>query len=245
MISQWRHTATLIPPFDVIWDFDGTLLPYDSEQALLRSLLRHPRRKVGVAKALLAQALAWADRRNLMERSFKRWYVRCLRGLPMDELDRLARAVARDISAADRQALRDIRALGARMFVVSCGTGDLSQRILRAAGVGDGFLAIEANWFTFWGNRIEGMDLTIHLPADKLVAARGLGVSLHRAVMVGDGVTDQPLLDEAAYPFLLDRTGSKQTLIRENGYIGARDLTQVAALLASMVANSSAKETDL
>ncbi|NLS75729.1 MAG: haloacid dehalogenase-like hydrolase [Chloroflexi bacterium] len=228
--------SALAAPLNVIWDFDGTLLPYDSEQALLRSLLRPPL-QVGLHKALLARALSWADRHNLMERSFKRWYVRCLRGLPVEALDRLARQVARDISDADRRAIDEIRALGARMFVVSCGTGDLSQRILEAAGVAAGFLAIEANWFTFWGNRIEGMDLSIHLPADKLAAVKGLGISISHAVMVGDGITDLPLLDEAAYPILLDRAGRKATLIRENGYLGAASLPEVARLLSNIVAN--------
>ena len=236
MTRHRPYQPSLSPPFDVVWDFDGTLLPYDSEQALLRSLLRHPWR-VGPHKALLAQALAWADRRNLMERSFKRWYVRCLRGLPAEALDALACRVAGDISDADRRAIAEIRALGARMFVVSCGTGDLSQRILQAAGVAEAFLAIEANWFTFWGDRIEGMDLSIHLPADKLAAARGLGVSLPHAVMVGDGVTDLPLLEEAAYPVLLDRAGRREALIRESGYIGAANLPEVARLLSNMVSN--------
>lgn len=224
--ASMRATLT-----DIIWDFDGTILPFDSEQALLRSLLHQPQRKVGVAKALFGRLLAWADERNYLEGPFKRLYAFCLRGLPVTELDAVAEEIARQITPADRLAIRTLASAGKGMVIVSCGTGDLSQRVLQCAGISDCFVALEANWFTFWQNYIEGIDLHIHLPHDKLEAVARLGIDFANAVAIGDGVTDMPLLDRAACAILVDRNGKKATWAATRGYRVARSLTEVANLL--------------
>lgn len=218
---------------DIIWDFDGTILPFDSEQALLQSLLHRYKRKVGLLKALLARAIAWGDRHGYLEHSFKRWYLFCLRGLPVQELDIVCRALARYIPLQDRQAIRALRDSGRRMFLVSCGTGDLCQRVLEAAALGHCFLGIEANWFTFRDRRIEGLDLHIHLAKDKIRAANRLGLALGGAAVIGDGITDLPLLDRARLPILVDRGGRKVRLAKERGYRLVKSLPEVKSLLAN------------
>jgi len=228
-----RDAGTRATLSDIIWDFDGTMLPFDTEQALLRSLWRQPQRKVGIAKALLGRLLAWADERNYLEGPFKRLYAFCLRGLPVTELDAVAEEIARHITPADRLAIRALASAGKRMVVVSCGTGDLSQRVLQHAGVLDCFAALEANWFTFWQSRIEGIDLHIHLPSDKLAAVARLGIALAEAVAIGDGVTDIPLLDRAACGILVDRSGEKATWAIARGYRVVRSLGEIVTLLGA------------
>ncbi len=230
LAKQWNVSASSTQS-DIIWDFDGTMVPFDSEQALLRSLSQRPRRKLGVAKALFGRLLAWADERNYLEGLFKRLYAFCLRGLPVTELDAVAEEIARHITPADRLAIRALANSGKRMVVVSCGTGDLSQRVLQHAGVLGCFAALEANWFTFWQNRIEGIDLHIHLPSDKLEAVARLGIDLADAVAIGDGVTDIPLLDRAACAILVDRNGKRATWAAARGYRVARSLAEIANLL--------------
>ena len=220
-------------PQAIIWDFDGTILPFDSEQALLLSLSQEPRRKLGSVRAWMGRRLAWADRHGHLSHSFKRLYVRCLRGLPVEALDTLARGLAEHISAEDRQAIREAHALGVQMMLVSCGTGDLSQRVLTAAGLADCFASIEANWFTYWEHLIEGMDLVIHEPEDKLEAIAALGIDVANSVAIGDGITDVPVLDRSRYPILLDRSGKRAGLIAKKGYHSARSLADVAVLLAA------------
>jgi phosphoserine phosphatase len=215
----------------ILWDFDGTLLPYDSEQALLLSLSDNHATKIGWLKARWGRALAWADNHGYLSRQFKDLYVRCLRGLADVNLDALAREIAPDITADDRQAVERAHALGVPMYVVSCGTGDLSHRVLQASGLADRFVGIEANWFTYWEHRIEGMDLVIHSPEDKLAAAERLGVDLATVAAIGDGITDVPLLDRAGLPILLDTRGRHAELAARKGYRRAASLSEVATLL--------------
>ena len=222
-------------PSAVIWDFDGTILPFDSEQALLLSLSSEPERKVGRINAWLGRGLAWADRHGVLQRSFKRLYARCLRGLPVEELDALAHTLAEHIPDEDRQAIREAHDLGAPMMVVSCGTGDLSQRVLMAAGLAGCFVSIEANWFTYREHCIEGMAPVIHAPEDKLKAVAGLGIDLANAIAIGDGITDVPVLDRARHPILLDRNGKRADLIARKGYLGARSLAEMTWLLVELV----------
>ena len=225
----------LITSFNhVIWDFDGTILPFDSEQVLLRSLLQNPGRKTGIVKALLGRVFAWADRQGYAENSFKRLYAFCLRGLSVKELDIQAKESARHISDEDRRAIRAIHDLGKRMAIISCGTGDLSQRILKAAGLWDCFDRVEANWFRFRDNQIEGIDVRIHLPGDKVQAAIRLGIPLRQAIAIGDGMTDIPLLDQAGKAILVDRSGRKAGLVAAHGYRVARSLAEVARWLEGL-----------
>ena len=164
-----------------------------------------------------------------------------LRTAMAEHLEHQARDMAEHITDEDRQAIREAHALGAQMMVVSCGTSDLSQRVLMAAGLADCFASIEANWFTYWEHLIEGMDLVIHEPEDKLEAIDALGIDLADAIAVGDGITDVPVLDRARHPILLDRDGKRAGLIAKKGYLGARSLAEVARLLASVMAEGSSQ----
>lgn len=213
---------------DVVWDFDGTLLPFDSEQALLKRLSLSPRTKLGWLRAIWGRILAWGDRTGLLGDRFKTLYMGCLRGLSTIDLDEAAAHLARRISSEDRVAVRRIAACSRRMVIISCGTGDLIERVLAAAKLADCFQAVEANWFTFWMGRVEGMDLGVHLAADKVAAAARLGVVWPRTVAIGDGLTDVPVLDAARWPILLDRSGDKAALVVRKSYQGARSLTQIA-----------------
>ncbi len=232
-LTKSQDAGTCAALTDIIWDFDGTILPFDSEQALLRSLWQQRRHRAGVARALFGRLLAWADERNYLEGPFKRLYAFCLHGLPVTELDTVAEEIAHHIVPAERLAIRALARVGKRMVVVSCGTGDLSQRVLQCAGVSDCFVALEANWFTFWQNRITGIDLHIHLPHDKLEAVARLGIDLANAIVIGDGVTDMPLLDRAACAILVDRRGKKATWAATRGYRVARSLAEIVTLLGA------------
>lgn len=216
---------------DVIWDFDGTIVPFDTEQALLRFLSRDPERKLGRLRALWGRALAWGDAHQFLEGRFKRLYARCLRGLTSEMLDVLAAELAQAIPLEDRLAMRAIHGQGLRMSVISCGTGDLCERTLKAAGLVDCFADIQANWFTWRDGRIQGITLTVSQPEDKVAAAERAGIDLRRAAFVGDGFTDVPLLDRAAVAILVDRSGEKAGWAKERGYCMVGSLVEVSGAL--------------
>ena len=199
----------------IIWDFDGTILPiepYDSEQTLLHYKISGKEYGTSLFKRLIGRAVIYADQRGWFAEYFKRAYNWLLKGTSADILDRVAEELAAKISKVDRQAIHSLKRSGYKMMVLSCGTADLSTRILRIAGLADCFSLIEANWFLIEDGKIQGMDYHIPTPESKLELLLERGITVELAIVVGDGFTDLPLLDWAALSVLLDRTGEKRVV---------------------------------
>ncbi len=197
----------------IIWDFDGTILPnapFDSEQSLLRHRMCQPEAQFGLLKKGCVQAVIYADRKERFRKTFKKSYVRLLKGTPASTLDDVCRHLAEKISTADRSSLRKLKATGYDMIVLSCGTADLSERVLKFAGLKDCFRLIAGNRFRFIADRIAGMDFHIPDPDDKLKFAKNLKLSPQRTIVVGDGYTDLPLLNWSSIPVMIDRIGKKK-----------------------------------
>jgi phosphoserine phosphatase len=200
-------------PFRIIWDFDGTILPlepFDSEQSLLLHRMSQAENPFGWFKKGYARAIIYADRREWFRKTFKTSYIRLLRGTPSSALDAVCRRLAAKISTADRQTLRQLKANGHDMMVISCGTADLSERILRFAGLIDCFSLIGGNRFQFDEGRIAGMQLHLADPDDKLELTKRLNLSGRQTIVVGDGYTDLPLLKWSSVPVIMDRDGRKK-----------------------------------
>ena len=199
--------------FTIIWDFDGTILPlapFDSEQALLIHRMSQTEKPFGWFKKGYARAVVYADRREWFRQTFKKNYIRLLRGTPSSALDGVCRQLADNISQADRQILRQLKSDGHEMMVLSCGTADLSERILRFAELIDCFGLIEGNRFQFAAGRVSGMNLQLADPEDKLKLAKRLHLSPRQTIVVGDGYTDLPLLKWSSISVMIDRTGRKK-----------------------------------
>lgn len=199
--------------FTIIWDFDGTILPlapFDSEQSLLIHRMSQTEKPFGRFKRGYARAVIYADRREWFRKTFKKSYIRLLRGMPASALDSVCRQLAEKISPRDRQTLRKLRDDGHKMMVLSCGTADLSERILGFAELIDCFCLIEGNRFQMAQSRIAGMHLQLAEPEDKLKMAQRLNLSPRQTIVVGDGYTDLPLLKWSSIPVIMDRTGSKK-----------------------------------
>ncbi len=199
--------------FNIVWDFDGTILPlepYDSEQSLLIYVMNQSRKSFGCFKKIYTKAIIYADQHERLRRVFKTAYIRLLKGTPSNVIDEVCRSLAEKISAADRRAYRQLKADGHHMLVLSCGTADLSERVLKFAGLENCFNLIEGNRFQFEENRINGMQLRLPDPEDKLHMMRSLNLSPKDTMVIGDGYTDLPLLNWSAMPVLIDRSGKKK-----------------------------------
>ena len=96
------------------------------------------------------------------------------------------------------------------MMILSCGTADLSERVLEIAGLRDCFRLIEGNRFRFIKEQITGMNFHIPDPDDKLTFAKNLNLSPEHTIVVGDGYTDLPLLNWSSIPVMIDRSGQKK-----------------------------------
>jgi phosphoserine phosphatase len=158
----------------------------------------------------LARFLIYADNREQLRKTFKRYYTWFLRGTPVSVLDQVSERLAEKIPARDRQALLQLKAGAHRMLVLSCGTADLSERILSAAGIRNCFDRILGNRFEIKNGRIAGMRSCMPNPEDKVRWLNQQNIAAATAVAIGDGYTDIPLLDWAGIAIMIDRTGENK-----------------------------------
>jgi len=166
----------------------------------------------------IARLLIGADRRQMLRKTFKRFYIRLMKGTPIAAMDQIGKRLADRISFQDRQALARLKSENYRMVVLSCGTADLSERILTNAGLGDCFESIAANRFNISKGLINGMRLHLANPLDKVTWLKKMGICADDAIAVGDGYTDIPLLDWAKISVLVDRSGKKKAKYRHKNY---------------------------
>jgi phosphoserine phosphatase len=226
---------TLFPkkmkPDTIIWDFDGTLLPsdpYDSEQTLLRYRLSAKEETISIFRRMVAMVIIYADRKEWLKASFKKYYLWLLKGTPVEWLNRVAVNLAKKITTADRSVYRDLCGKGHTMIVLSCGTFDLIERTIQLADLQNCFTVIKGNQFELDHHRISGMVFRILTPQDKLEQIRSIDIPLESTMAVGDGYTDLPLLDRVGIPVMMDRTGLK---IKRYAHKGYRFISTAAEIL--------------
>jgi HAD superfamily phosphoserine phosphatase-like hydrolase len=220
--------------YTIIWDFDGTILqpkPYDSEQFLLLYKLHQSRESIPFYMQALARAIIYADMKERFRRTFKKLYLFLLIGTHTEMLDHVSEFLAKKISEADRQALVRLKENGHNMLVVSCGTVDLSERVLRVAGVDNCFSMIKGNRFQIENDKIIGMDFHIQNPEDKLKLMKTQHIRPENSIVIGDGYTDRPLLSWAGIPVLIDRKGKKSARYAKKGYHVVSSLPEIVEMI--------------
>jgi phosphoserine phosphatase len=222
----------------IIWDFDGTILPlepFDSEQSLLTYRMAQCGQSFGRLNRAWARVIIFADRRERFRKTFKRSYIRLLKGTPSSALDVVSRNLAQKISTQDRNVFRQLKAEEYDMMVLSCGTADLSERVLKFAGLSDCFSRIEGNRFQFDADRIVGMQLRLPNPADKLALIKKLNLSPDKTIVVGDGYTDLPLLKWSSIPVVMDRSGRKKKEFASHHFYFISSTAQIMNLIEENV----------
>ena len=231
-----RRTLTKMEPraITIIWDFDGTILPlapFDSEQSLLLHRMNQPEEPFGLLRKAFVKAIVYADRRERLRKTFKKSYIRLLKDTPSKMLDVVCRDLAKKISTADRNMFGKLKADGYDMMVLSCGTADLSERVLTFAGLLDCFSRIAGNRFKFDAGRIAGMQLRLPNPEDKLAMIKKLNLSPDRTVVVGDGYTDLPLLNWASIPVIIDRSSKKKKQFTSHNFYFISSIPEIIKIM--------------
>ena len=218
----------------IVWDFDGTILPlepFDSEQSLLIHVVNQRPKAFNWLRKIYARAMIYADQRERLRRTFKISYIRMLKGTPSAAFDRVCRDLAEKISTADRNVFLKLKKDGYDMMILSCGTVDLSERVLRFAGLLSCFSLIEGNRFQFAGDRVDGMELRLPDPADKLQMMHQLNLSSDHTMIVGDGYTDLPLLDWSAMPVLIDRSGKNKKAFSDRHFYFISSIPEIMNII--------------
>jgi phosphoserine phosphatase len=211
----------------VVWDFDGTLIPFDSEQYLVETLPLPGLRRLG------ARLFVYGDRQGWDPGKLKRLYAWCLCGTPTAALDPICAQIARRISPPDRDGLKALAAAGIDMKVLSCGTADMSRGTLRAAGLVKAFSGVQANNLLTRDGHITGIERQIYLPETKVEIAAQYGLPWNEIVAVGDGLTDLPLLDQAERGILI-ATGERAARYADRGYEIVPTLSQAIAHIGNL-----------
>lgn len=220
--------------YSIIWDFDGTLLPndpYDSEQSLLMYKLYETEEKIPLFLRTLTRILIYADNRERLRKTFKRFYAWFLKGTEVNTLDQVSQRLAAKIPERDRQAVIELKRQGHSMMVLSCGTADLSERVLKIAGLGDCFDVIEGNRFEMANDQISGMLHNMDNPENKVKFLQRKGIRADQTVAIGDGYTDIPLLEWARIPIMMDRTGKKKALYGHKNYKFISEISDILNIL--------------
>jgi phosphoserine phosphatase len=223
--------------YNIIWDFDGTLLPndpYDSEQTLMMYKLHEAGEKISIFTRALARILIYADQKEYLRKAFKRFYIRLMTGTSVAIFDPVGRRLAAKIPQADRQAILQLANLGHRMIVLSCGTVNLSENTLQKAGLGSCFDIFAGNRFESENGKISAMTLQIPNPEDKVRFLTAQKIDPSRCLAVGDGYTDIPMLDWAKISVLMDRTGRKQMKYAHKNYRFVRSLPEILGIFKSI-----------
>ena len=189
----------------------------------------------GLVKKAYVQAILYADRRERLRKTFKKSYLRLLKDTPTRVLDDVCRDLAEKIPATDRKVFRKLKRDGYEMMVLSCGTADLSERVLRFAGILDCFSRIAGNRFQYDADRIAGMQLQLPNPEDKLSMIKKLNLSPDRTMVVGDGYTDLPLLNWSSVPVIIDRDGQKKKQFTSHNFYFISSVTEIMNIIAENV----------
>jgi phosphoserine phosphatase len=193
--------------------------------------LNQTEEKISPVLRALTRTLIYADNREHLRKTFKRFYAWFLKGSGINALDQVSQRLAEKIPESDRQALIQLKSAGHQMMVLSCGTADLSERVIKIIGLAHCFDYVEGNRFHIVNNKITGMMFNMDDPEEKVRFLQKKKISPENAIAVGDGYTDIPLLNWAGIPVMMDRTGKKKTLFGHKNFKFISEISEIFTVL--------------
>ena len=209
-------------------------MPYDSEQFLLDYLARGSFPGFPLLKKIIGRGTIFADRKELLGHSFKKYYNWILKDLDASVLDHVSRSIADLIPDSHIETFAYFHDKGMPMSIISCGTADLCIPPLRHKNASGFFSKVISNIFTFENNRISGMDFHVLKGEDKVRHAQSLGLDPLKTIAVGDGYTDIPLLDWCGFPVLIDTHGRKRKKLSGKKYNFINSIPELKNLITKL-----------
>lgn len=221
----------------IVWDYDGTILPfvpYDSEQYLLDYLNKNStpgRGSIPYYKKIVSKLAIYADNRELLGHSFKKYYNWILKSTDSAVLENVNNDLASFIPDSHVSTITGLNCQGYKMSIISCGTGDLCVSPLKKKKMDHCFSFVESNFFNYKDNMIHGMNYNVLKGEDKVYHAEKRGLKPEKTVVVGDGYTDVPLLDWSSFPVLIDPGGEKRKKLSHKNYHFIDEISQLTDLI--------------
>lgn len=220
--------------YSIIWDFDGTIIPsepHDSEQTLLVHRLNRSKNEIPLFRRLAANVIVYVDKREKLWQPFCKLALPFFIGAESEIINQVAGDLSDRISEEARHVFRTLNKHGHQMIVLSCGIADLSESVLKKAGLRSCFEIVEGNRFEIVNGRIAGMVYTMANPQDKVNFLQEKGIRPEQTVAIGDGYTDIPLLDWAKIPIMLNKNGKKKRFYGHKNYIFISKISEIIPTL--------------
>jgi phosphoserine phosphatase len=187
---------------NIIWDFDNTLIPIDSERMLMsrvffRNLFRgriwwciskSPWILAGGSLYLLGGDYKWV----------KRYIAKIYTGADMKDLLEIARGLGKRIPAENIAKVREAHKKRYKNYVISCGSTQPIKEMLKTAGILGYFDGVYANTIIVKKGKIEGYTYEVANKKAKLDLMKKLGLKSSQTMAIGDGKNEIDLFNNVA-----------------------------------------------
>ena len=220
--------------WSIIWDYDGTILPftpYDSEQFLLDYLLNKKKKEISLIKRIVARAAIFADKKQILGHSFKKYFIWVLKGIDASVLEEVGNALSASIPESYIDTLSFFAKKGFKMYIISCGTADLCLNPLKLKKADTFFSEIISNPIVYKNNKVDGIFFNVKKGSDKVKIAEKLNLKPEKTIVVGDGYTDIPLLDWSSAPFMIDPEKTRRKKYSDKNYTFIESLPQIIDIM--------------
>lgn len=189
-------------------DFDGTLYPiiqYDSEQMLALSSIENGNDEKEI------RAFIDMDKRGcLLPHEFNSQLESHVKGQESAIVEKVVDRILTYFDPSELDPLRDIlENKNVHMALLSCGTDILIESFLRRTGLLKHRKHMLAKEMTVKDGRLDHFIYHVTHIRDKAEKIKELRTLYDDPIVVavGDGPTDEPMLEEADYPFIIDWRG--------------------------------------
>lgn len=188
--------------YDVVFDFDKTLVPGDTKEEFAKSLYKES----GGAKNKIVLAAYGLVVRHYLKRATRldergkpaeaeaaaekayEWYDKILNGLTRTCVTDFAKSYSEKFSESGKEALLELKERGHALYLVSGGIQECVETVLKENGVYELFDGIYCNpLITDADGKIERLGKRTSTPSKKVSALLENGVDPKHAVVVGNG----------------------------------------------------------
>ena len=189
-------------------DFDGTLYPiiqYDSEQMLALSSIEN-----GHDEKEIRTFIDMDKRGCLLPHEFNSQLESHVKGQESAIVEKVVDRILTYFDPSELDPLRDIlENENVHMALLSCGTDILIESFLRRTGLLKHREHMLAKEMTVKDGRLDHFIYHVTHIRDKAEKIKELRTLYDDPIVVavGDGPTDEPMLEEADYPFIIDWRG--------------------------------------
>lgn len=215
----------------IFWDFDKTIIDLDTDIYSIKDLglisLREGRVLSFFKKLFLALLAVTLYFSGIDYKIFKKYQTKIYYGSKLETLLKLTKTYARHVPSDNVKKVKEAKNKGYKNYIVSLSFVQQIEGILKNVGL-EGYVdKVMANKFIVKNGTIVGCDFAVDNNDKKVEAIESLGVDLSKAMAIGDGKHDMPMLERVGYPVLLKGNKKLENMAKEKGWKVVNSLSEV------------------